>query len=93
MDVFLGRPRRRPLWLAALLAAAFVATVLPAAARSAQANTAPPILAQWGTHGSGNGQFGHPAGLAIDGVGDVYVSDQTNNRVQVFTPDGAYLTQ
>jgi hypothetical protein len=93
MDAFLARPQRRPRWLAALLAMAFFALVLPAAARAAQADTAPPILAQWGTHGSGNGQFGHPAGLAIDGVGEVYVSDQTNNRVQVFTPDGAYLTQ
>jgi hypothetical protein len=79
--------------LGALVATPSFASVLRAAAPSTPADEAPPILALWGTRGSGNGLFGHPVGLAIDGVGEVYVSDQTNNRVQVFTPDGAYITQ
>jgi DNA-binding beta-propeller fold protein YncE len=43
--------------------------------------------------GSGNGQFNRPYGVAVDGGGHVYVADTGNNRVQVFTTDGAYLTQ
>ena len=50
------------------------------------------FLTQWGTHGSENGQFFHPEAVAIDGAGNVYVTD-TYNRVQKFTGDGTYLTQ
>jgi DNA-binding beta-propeller fold protein YncE len=47
----------------------------------------------WGTHGTGDGQFNHPHGLAIDRArGDlIYVGDQENGRMQVFTPDGAFV--
>lgn len=39
--------------------------------------------------------FGHlniPVGVAVDSAGRLYVADQGNMRVQVFTLDGAYLT-
>lgn len=47
----------------------------------------------WGTPGTGDGQFDHPHGLAIDRVrGDVvYVGDQENGRIQAFGPDGNFL--
>jgi sugar lactone lactonase YvrE len=41
-------------------------------------------LRQWGSFGSGNGQFGSPTGMAIDASGNVYVADSGNNRVQKF---------
>lgn len=57
-------------------------------------------LLQWGTGGSGDGEFDAPNGLAIgpadDGAGmteAVYVVDTGNGRVQVFSGDGAYLSQ
>jgi DNA-binding beta-propeller fold protein YncE len=41
-------------------------------------------IAQWGTPGSGNGQFVTPTGVAVDGSGNVYVADRDNNRIQKF---------
>jgi len=50
-------------------------------------------LTQWGTYGTGNGQFFYPAGVAVDSTGNVYVADVGNDRIQKFTADGKYLTQ
>jgi DNA-binding beta-propeller fold protein YncE len=50
-------------------------------------------LTQWGSFGSGNGQFNGPNDVATDGSGNVYVADVGNDRIQKFTNTGAYLTQ
>jgi sugar lactone lactonase YvrE len=50
-------------------------------------------LTQWGSFGSGNGQFSFPAGVATNSAGDVYVVDSGNNRVQKFTSVGTFLIQ
>lgn len=49
----------------------------------------------FGTPGIGDGQFNHPHGLAVDRArGDlIYVGDQENHRLQVFTPEGAFVRQ
>ncbi|BAZ13857.1 NHL repeat containing protein [Calothrix sp. NIES-4071] len=45
-----------------------------------------------GGPGSGLGQFSGPAGLNISqNTGNIYVTDQYNNRVQVLSPDGTPL--
>jgi hypothetical protein len=52
-----------------------------------------------GVQGSGAGQFSFPQGVAVDNstslldtsVGDVYVVDVRNNRVEKFSPSGAFL--
>ncbi len=49
------------------------------------------FLGQWGSYGSGPGQFGAVDGLAVDGRGDVYVLDSTHARVERFTPSGRLL--
>jgi sugar lactone lactonase YvrE len=49
------------------------------------------LLCQWGTTGSGDGQFDYPGGIAVGRDGRVYVADQTNRRVQVFDPTGKFL--
>ena len=41
-------------------------------------------MTKWGTEGEEDGQFNHPVGVAIDGDGNVYVSDCDNHRIQVF---------
>ena len=43
--------------------------------------------AVWGSEGSGNGQFNSPRGVAVDSVGNVYVADMYNHRIQKFRPE------
>src|SRR5438309_1407389 len=50
-------------------------------------------LSQWGSFGSGSGQFLLPTGVAVDAGGNVYVGDSGNHRIQVFTSTGTYLTE
>ena len=39
------------------------------------------------------GQFNRPTGVAVDQDGDIYVADWLNNRVQVLTPEGRFITE
>ena len=39
------------------------------------------------------GVFNRPTGVAVDKDGDVYVADWLNNRVQVLTPEGRFITE
>jgi DNA-binding beta-propeller fold protein YncE len=46
------------------------------------------------TEGQGSPQFGGPVhAVKVSNDGLVYVADRPNRRVQVFTPEGKYLTQ
>ena len=46
------------------------------------------------TEGAGPGQFASPVhGILVSDDGIVYVADRANRRLQLFTPDGKYLTQ
>jgi DNA-binding beta-propeller fold protein YncE len=51
------------------------------------------FLFQWGTKGSGPGQFDLPHWVALDAAGRVYVADRENQRIQVFDSAGHYLAQ
>ena len=44
----------------------------------------------FGSEGSHGGQLREPAGLALDGKGNVWVADSGNNRVEEFSESGAY---
>jgi DNA-binding beta-propeller fold protein YncE len=46
---------------------------------------------QWGSPGTGPGQFNQPHGIAVDDQGIVYVADRNNARVQRFDLNGKYL--
>ncbi len=54
------------------------------------------FLTKWGSLGSGDGQFyspqlNSPAGVAIDGSGNVFVVDNGNSRIQKFTNTGIFV--
>jgi DNA-binding beta-propeller fold protein YncE len=51
------------------------------------------FLRSWGEPGSGPGQFHLPHGIAVDRRGTVYVADRENSRVQLFSAEGAYLSE
>ena len=48
---------------------------------------------QWGSSGSGDGQFNQPRGIVVDDFGKVYVVDSQNHRIQKFASDGTYRAQ
>ena len=54
------------------------------------------VIDMWGGHGSDDGQFAHMArhggmmGIAIGPNGKVFITDQGNFRVQVFTQEGKF---
>ena len=47
----------------------------------------------WGTPGKGPGEFFLPHGIAVASDGRVFVCDRENDRIQIFSPDGEYLTE
>ena len=48
----------------------------------------------FGKAGAGGGEFAVPWGAAVQqSTGDIFVADEGNARVQVFTPEGEFLTQ
>ena len=48
---------------------------------------------EWGTPGTGQGQFDNPHGVMIDRDGNVFVSDRENSRVQIFDPKGKFIKE
>jgi len=51
------------------------------------------FLFEWGSIGTGDGEFDYPYGIAVDSSGDVYVVDQNNDRVQKFTSTGTFILE
>ena len=50
------------------------------------------LLRQWGSFGSGEGQFNEPEGMCVSG-GEVFVCGLDNRRIQVFARDGSFVRQ
>lgn len=51
------------------------------------------LVTSWGTPGHGPGEFHLPHSIAIDPQGTLYVADRSNKRIQIFTPEGEFLSQ
>jgi DNA-binding beta-propeller fold protein YncE len=51
------------------------------------------LVTSWGTPGHAEGEFHLPHSIAFDDDGKLYVADRANRRVQIFTPEGAFLGQ
>ena len=49
------------------------------------------FVLSWGSQGSGDGQFIRPQSVALDALGNVYVTDYINHRVQKFDSSGNFL--
>ncbi len=49
------------------------------------------LITSWGTPGKEQGQFHLPHSIAFDQDGKLYVADRANKRIQIFSPDGAFL--
>jgi DNA-binding beta-propeller fold protein YncE len=47
----------------------------------------------WGTPGGRPGEFYLPHGIAVAADGRVFVCDRENDRIQIFSPDGEYLSE
>jgi sugar lactone lactonase YvrE len=51
------------------------------------------FIKAWGHHGSAQGEFDVPHGLAMDSAGRLFVADRANNRIQIFDQDGKFLAE
>ncbi|MDT8399378.1 MAG: peptidyl-alpha-hydroxyglycine alpha-amidating lyase family protein [Pseudomonadales bacterium] len=51
------------------------------------------FIKQWGSRGTGPGQFAVAHSIQIDAAGNVYVADRENFRVQIFDTEGNYLRE
>jgi DNA-binding beta-propeller fold protein YncE len=51
------------------------------------------LLDSWGMSGTHPGQFNTLHSIALDRDANIYINDRENHRVQVFTPEGEFLTQ
>jgi sugar lactone lactonase YvrE len=54
--------------------------------------TAPRLLLAFGKEGKGEGQFEHPADIAIDAEGNAWVVDMGSGRLEKFDKEGKYIT-
>lgn len=71
-----------------------VAPALPAPAPpTSQVAQVPAYITEWGSFGTGNGQFQTPVGVAVDAAGNVFVCETNGNHIQKFTNTGGYLAQ
>ena len=50
-------------------------------------------LGEFGTGGTGNGEFWWPSSLAFDSRGRLYVADEALHRITIFDKDGQFLDQ
>ena len=98
LDQLRERSLFRPKWLLmfTLMVAMLLALVVsfaPGRSASADPVATPSHLFDWGASGTGPGEFNGSIALAIDSSGNVYVSDQSNSRIQKFDSSGVFLLE
>jgi len=50
-------------------------------------------LMEWGSGGTGPGEFNQPHSLAMDSQGRLFVADRGNDRIQIFDQSGGFLEE
>jgi DNA-binding beta-propeller fold protein YncE len=50
-------------------------------------------LLEWGTRGSGPGEFMLPHAVVLDARGRVYIADRETRRIEIFDSEGKFLNQ
>lgn len=60
---------------------------------TAEVAPGPHPVSEFGSDGSGAGQFDEPDDIAVDAAGDLLVLDSGNDRVEEFSASGAYLRE
>ena len=79
-------------YLCVLALAVLLGFGVPSAGAVGSAPEAENFIPQFGEEGSGTGQLSLPSGIAVaPGTGDVYVSEEGNNRVSEFSPWGHFI--
>jgi len=81
-------------WLASITIIFTISTLMiSGTAQNASAGAAfPSVLFEFGTFGSGDGEFAEVRGVAVDNSnGHIIVADRDNDRIQVFDSAGAFL--
>ena len=51
------------------------------------------FITKWGSSGIGNGQFLNHADISVDYLGNIYVADTGNHRIQKFNNEGKFITK
>src|SRR5689334_59560 len=51
------------------------------------------VLLDFGKEGIGAGMFNDARSIAVDGAGRIYVGEYTGGRIQVFDPEGKFVSQ
>ena len=67
--------------------------VIPNTPKKENTNTFANVLLDFGSEGIGPGMFNDARSIAVDGAGRIYVGEYTGGRIQVFDPDGKFVTQ
>jgi len=50
------------------------------------------FISKFGVYGTGEGQLNYPRGICIDPEGKIFVADYSNNCIQIFVPDGTFVS-
>ena len=75
------------------LISAIVVTAFSSTPYSSEAGQEYIFSMRWGKEGTGDGEFNIPHSIAFDGLGNAYVTDTNNHRIQKFSSDGKFITK
>jgi DNA-binding beta-propeller fold protein YncE len=69
------------------------APIRPAPKPKEKTNAFATVLLDFGREGIGPGMFNDARSIALDGAGRIYVGEYSSGRIQVFDPEGKFVTQ
>jgi NHL repeat len=92
MALLLSRPKPKPASMTSKPSLPILPT--PSTPRpSTQESGFASFVMTFGSEGIGPGMFTSASSIAVDGEGRIYVGEYDNGRIQVFDPEGKFITQ